>query len=82
MGVEHKLGLHGSPTCTMLYEQAIGYLVGEENCGLACMFTMMNIARLSVGIQAVGVAERACQERWPMPASAGRAGRRAGWATA
>jgi acyl-CoA dehydrogenase len=61
-GVEHKLGLHGSPTCTMLYEGATGYLVGEENRGLACMFTMMNLARLSVGIQGVGVAERAFQE--------------------
>jgi hypothetical protein len=61
-GVEHKLGLHGSPTCTMVYDEAVGFLVGEENRGLACMFTMMNLARLSVGIQGVGVAERAFQE--------------------
>ncbi|SDB28181.1 acyl-CoA dehydrogenase [Bauldia litoralis] len=61
-GVEHKLGLHGSPTCTMVYDGAVGYLVGEEHRGLACMFTMMNVTRLSVGIQAVGVAERATQE--------------------
>ncbi len=61
-GIERKLGLHGSPTCTMVYEDAIGFLVGEENRGLACMFTMMNLARLSVGIQGVGVAERAYQD--------------------
>ena len=65
-GLEHKLGLHASPTCTMVYgergEGATGWLVGEENRGLAAMFTMMNIARLTVGIQGVGVAERAYQE--------------------
>ncbi|GLI23000.1 hypothetical protein GGQ86_002756 [Xanthobacter flavus] len=64
-GIEHKLGLHGSPTCTMTFgekgEGAIGYLVGEENRGLACMFTMMNNARLAVGVQGVAVAERATQ---------------------
>ena len=60
-GIEHKLGLHGSPTCTMAYEGATGFLLGEENRGLACMFTMMNLARLSVGIQGVGIAERAWQ---------------------
>jgi alkylation response protein AidB-like acyl-CoA dehydrogenase len=62
-GIETKLGLHGSPTCTMVYggngDGAVAWLVGEENRGLACMFTMMNIARLSVGIQGVGVADRA-----------------------
>lgn len=61
-GVEHKLGLHGAPTCTMVYDEATGFLVGDEHRGLACMFTMMNLARLSVGIQGVGVAERAWQE--------------------
>ncbi|MBA5776342.1 acyl-CoA dehydrogenase [Stappia sp. F7233] len=63
-GVEHKLGIHGSPTCTMSYGDeggAVGWLIGEENRGLACMFTMMNNARLAVGIQGVGVAERAMQ---------------------
>ena len=64
--IEHKLGIHGSPTCTMGYgdrgEGAIGYLIGEENRGLACMFTMMNNARLAVGLQGVGVAERALQQ--------------------
>jgi alkylation response protein AidB-like acyl-CoA dehydrogenase len=64
-GIEHKLGIHGSPTCVMSYGEqeggAVGWLVGEENAGLACMFTMMNNARLSVGIQAVAVAEAATQ---------------------
>jgi len=78
VGIEHKLGLHGAPTCTMLYDKAVGYLVGEENRGLACMFTMMNIARLSVGIQAVGVAERACQDALAY-ARERRQGRAPGW---
>ncbi len=63
--IEHKLGIHASPTCTMVYGDqggAVGYLVGEENRGLACMFTMMNLARLAVGLQGVGVAERATQQ--------------------
>ena len=63
--IEHKLGIHGSPTCTMVYGDnggAIGYLVGEENRGLACMFTMMNLARLAVALQGVGIAERATQQ--------------------
>jgi alkylation response protein AidB-like acyl-CoA dehydrogenase len=63
--VEHKLGIHGSPTCIMVYGDrggATGYLVGEENRGLACMFTMMNLARLAVGLQGVGIAERATQQ--------------------
>jgi acyl-CoA dehydrogenase len=63
--VEHKLGIHGSPTCTMVYGDqggAIAYLVGEENRGMACMFTMMNQARLAVGLQGVGIAERATQQ--------------------
>jgi 3-(methylsulfanyl)propanoyl-CoA dehydrogenase len=63
--VEHKLGIHGSPTCTMIFGDAggaIGYLVGKENAGMACMFTMMNRARLAVGLQGVGVAECATQQ--------------------
>ncbi len=63
--IEHKLGIHASPTCTMIYGDhggAVGYLVGEENRGLACMFTMMNLARLAVGLQGVGIAERATQQ--------------------
>ncbi|MCP8939041.1 acyl-CoA dehydrogenase [Alsobacter sp. SYSU M60028] len=64
-GVEHKLGIHASPTCTMMFGDAggaVGYLVGEENRGLACMFTMMNNARLGVGLQGVAIAERAFQQ--------------------
>ncbi|HEY2231006.1 MAG TPA: acyl-CoA dehydrogenase [Xanthobacteraceae bacterium] len=63
--VEHKLGIHGSPTCTMVYGDqggATGFLVGEENRGMACMFTMMNQARLAVGLQGVAIAERATQQ--------------------
>ena len=63
--IEHKLGIHGSPTCTMIFGDkggATGYLIGEENRGLACMFTMMNNARLAVGLQGVGIAERAYQQ--------------------
>jgi acyl-CoA dehydrogenase len=63
--IEHKLGIHGSPTCTMVYGDrggAVGYLVGEEHRGLACMFTMMNQARLAVGLQGVAIAERATQQ--------------------
>src|SRR5947209_2351573 len=63
-GIEHKLGVHGSPTCTVVFGDqagAMGWLIGEENRGLACMFTMMNNARLSVGIQGVALAERATQ---------------------
>jgi acyl-CoA dehydrogenase len=67
--VEHKLGIHASPTCTMIYGDgkwgnepgAIGWLVGAENRGLACMFTMMNNARLAVGAQGVAVADAAYQ---------------------
>jgi acyl-CoA dehydrogenase len=63
--LEHKLGIHASPTCTMIYGDgggARGWLLGEENQGLACMFTMMNSARLSVALQGVAIAERACQD--------------------
>jgi acyl-CoA dehydrogenase len=65
-GIETKLGLHGSPTCVMVYGGtgggAVGFLVGEEHRGLAAMFTMMNLARLNVGIQGIGVGERAYQQ--------------------
>lgn len=63
-GIEHKLGIMASPTCVMKFGEnggAIGYLVGEENRGLANMFVMMNAARLGVGAQGVGIAERATQ---------------------
>ncbi|BAU93073.1 acyl-CoA dehydrogenase [Methylorubrum populi] len=64
-GLEHKLGIHASPTCSMAFGDgggATGWLIGEENRGLACMFTMMNSARLNVGLQGVGVAEAAYQK--------------------
>lgn len=64
-GIEHKLGIHASPTCSMAFGDkggAIGYLIGEENRGLACMFTMMNNARLNVALQGVAIAERAYQQ--------------------
>jgi acyl-CoA dehydrogenase len=64
-GVEHKLGMHASPTCTMTMGDqggAIGYLIGEENRGMQCMFTMMNQARLGVGLEGVGIADRAYQQ--------------------
>jgi acyl-CoA dehydrogenase len=78
--VEHKLGIHGSPTCTMIFGDAggaIGFLIGEENSGMACMFTMMNRARLAVGLQGVGVAERATQQAFAY-ARERRQGRTAG----
>ena len=64
VSIEHKLGIHASPTCVMAYgdgDGAIGYLVGEENRGLEHMFTMMNFARLEVGIEGVAIADRAYQ---------------------
>jgi alkylation response protein AidB-like acyl-CoA dehydrogenase len=63
--IEHKLGIHASPTCVMVFGDeggAVGYLVGEENKGLAAMFLMMNSARLAVGLQGVAIAERAYQQ--------------------
>jgi len=63
-GVEHKMGIHASPTCVLKFGEedgAVGYLVGEENRGLHIMFIMMNAARLGVGVQGVAVAERASQ---------------------
>jgi len=63
--VEHKLGIHASPTCVMAFgdnEGAVGYLVGEKNEGLKAMFTMMNMARFNVGLQGVSIAERAYQQ--------------------
>jgi len=84
-GLEHKLGIHASPTCVMKYgeggEGAVGYLVGEENRGLNVMFVMMNAARLAVGVQGVAIAERAtqraisyAQERKQGRSAKGRAG--------
>ena len=62
VSLEHKLGLHGSPTAVMQYDRAKGWLVGEANKGMAAMFTMMNNARLGVGMQGVSIAEAAFQQ--------------------
>ncbi|WP_237154837.1 acyl-CoA dehydrogenase [Oryzibacter oryziterrae] len=81
VGLEHKLGIHASPTCVMQFGEktgAIGWLVGEPNRGLAAMFTMMNSARMSVGLQGVGVAERAYQRARDY-ANERSQGRAAGW---
>ncbi len=59
--IEHKMGIHGNSTCVMNYDGATGWMVGEENKGLAAMFVMMNAARLGVGLQGLGVAETAYQ---------------------
>lgn len=59
--LEHKMGIHGNATCVMNFDSAIGYLVGPPNKGLACMFTMMNAARLGVGIQGLGLMEASFQ---------------------
>jgi acyl-CoA dehydrogenase len=86
--IEHKLGIHASPTCTMIYGDgfakerepgAIGWLIGEENRGLACMFTMMNNARLAVGMQGVAIAETAYQKAL-VYANERRQGKAAGYA--
>ena len=64
VSIEHKLGIHASPTAVLAYGDkggAVGYLVGEENRGLEYMFIMMNLARFSVGLEGVGISERAYQ---------------------
>lgn len=62
VAIEHKLGIHGSPTCVLSYEDATGYLVGDLHGGLAGMFVMMNSARAGMGYQATGIADRAYQQ--------------------
>ena len=65
VSIENKLGIHASPTCVMAFgdaDGAIGYMVGEENAGMSAMFTMMNNARLSVGLEGVALAERSYQQ--------------------
>jgi 3-(methylthio)propanoyl-CoA dehydrogenase len=65
VSIEHKLGIHASPTCVMSYGDAggaVGYLIGEANQGMRYMFTMMNTARLSVGLQGLAITERAYQD--------------------
>jgi acyl-CoA dehydrogenase len=79
-GIEHKLGIHASPTCSMVCGDeggATGYLIGEEGRGINCMFTMMNSARLAVGLQGVGVAEAATQAalKYAKERKQGRAGK-------
>ncbi|HZQ78625.1 MAG TPA: acyl-CoA dehydrogenase [Acidimicrobiia bacterium] len=64
VGIEHKLGIHGSPTCSLSFGEgggAVGYLVGDVSQGLPAMFTMMNRSRLSIGVEGLGLAERAFQ---------------------
>lgn len=64
VSTEHKLGIHASPTCTMAFgdgDACVGYLVGEENAGMRAMFTMMNHARINVGLQGIAIGERAFQ---------------------
>lgn len=76
VSLEHKLGLHGSPTAVMEYDEATGWLVGPEHGGMAAMFTMMNNARLGVGVQGVGAAEGAYQHAlaYAMDRKQGKAG--------
>ncbi|HMT93874.1 MAG TPA: acyl-CoA dehydrogenase [Thiolinea sp.] len=62
LSVEHKLGIHASPTCVMEFKDAIGYIIGEPNKGLSYMFTMMNHARQAVGLQGLSISERAYQQ--------------------
>jgi 3-(methylthio)propanoyl-CoA dehydrogenase len=78
VSIEHKLGIHASPTCVMSYGDAggaVGYLIGEANQGMRYMFTMMNTARLSVGLQGLAIAERAYQDalRYAQERGQGRA---------
>ena len=87
VSIEHKLGIHASPTCVLAFGSetgAVGFLVGEANRGLECMFIMMNAARLSVGVQGIGLAEYACQQAsaWARGRVQGRAASAPGAAAA
>lgn len=62
VSIEHKIGIHASPTCVLAFDDAVGYLIGDENAGMRFMFTMMNNARLSVGLQGLCLGERAYQQ--------------------
>jgi butyryl-CoA dehydrogenase len=64
VGLEHKLGIHASPTCVMEFDGALGELIGEEHGGMRAMFTMMNAARLAIGVQGLAIGERASQQSW------------------
>jgi 3-(methylthio)propanoyl-CoA dehydrogenase len=81
IGLEHKMGIHASPTCTMSYGDnggAVGWMIGEPNKGLSYMFTMMNSARLNVGLQGVAVADAAFQKAYDY-AMERKQGRAEGW---
>ncbi len=74
--IEHKMGIHASPTCVLHFNESKGWLVGKANAGLACMFTMMNHARLGVGLQGHGVSRNSPGRRpSPTPTTACRAAR-------
>lgn len=78
VSIEHKMGIHASPTCVLSYGDnggAVGYLIGEENQGMTYMFTMMNQARLLVGMEGLGLGERAYQQAldWSIERKQGRA---------
>ncbi len=77
-GLEHKMGIKASATCVMNFERATGWLVGEPHRGMRAMFTMMNEARLAVGVQGLGIARSPIRVPWPMPASACRGARSRG----
>ncbi|MEY2452690.1 MAG: 3-(methylsulfanyl)propanoyl-CoA dehydrogenase [Acidimicrobiaceae bacterium] len=62
IGIEHKMGIHASPTCVLEFDGAVGYLIGEPNAGMRYMFTMMNTARLSVGLSGLAIGEVAYQQ--------------------
>jgi alkylation response protein AidB-like acyl-CoA dehydrogenase len=62
IGIEHKLGIHASPTCVLEFDGAVGFLVGEPNAGMRYMFTMMNTARLSVGLSGLAIGETSYQQ--------------------
>ena len=62
VSIEHKLGIHGSPTCVLAFDAATGWMVGPENTGMRSMFTMMNDARIHVGLEGMGLAERSYQQ--------------------
>ena len=77
VSIEHKLGIHGSPTCVMAFEDAKGWIVGEENAGMRYMFTMMNDARIHVGLEGMGWPNAPISRHSSLPTPAARAARSA-----
>jgi 3-(methylthio)propanoyl-CoA dehydrogenase len=67
--IEHKLGIHGSPTCVIAFDGAVGYLIGEANEGMRYMFTVMNTSRVAIGLEGLGQAETAYQQAWAYASS-------------